>query len=405
MRERASPLLLLPLVALLVVLAIAVYQRLDPTIGFDYGGHLDYARYVDATASIPLADRGWQMYHPPAFYVLTVLIFEALHRLGAGLTLTDAGRALATVAWVAEGAVAIVLVRVLGGSWLGACATAALVWLLPGQAMMGSMLYNETLTGAGVAILILGIALFGRRSRTALVLVGVGFGLAVLSKYSGLVAAIAAFPFLLWVARHRLRSLAIALLPGSLIGAWFYGRNVLHFGTPLPLNSDLFLLKSWDPVGFGDPPGFFTRLALGPCAVHRSFWGGLWKWFWATDCSGIAPWRQVVGGALLVGAGVATVAVLAALGWTVLRKAEWEPARLVLVAVPIAIFAAFLYYNLRQPALTSDKGVYVLAGLVPAAVATGLELSRLTARHEAGVIAYLGILGWSLLMVHASGFA
>jgi len=144
---------------------VSVYGRFDGTLGFDYGHHLAYARYVDFTARIPLATRGWQMYHPPAYYAATALLFEALHRLGATLTLTDAGRWLATAAWILEGMVAAAAVKAWRGSWLGAAAGGAIVWLLPGQSMMGSMIYNETLTGLGVGVIVLGAAIWSRSMR------------------------------------------------------------------------------------------------------------------------------------------------------------------------------------------------------------------------------------------------
>src|SRR2546423_6247319 len=193
--------LLLPLAGLLVFLIWHLYPRVNPVQGFDYQGHLDYVRYIDLTASLPLANQGWEMYHPPAYWALTAVIFEVIHRLGAGLSLTDAGQGLSTAAWMLEGVVAAAVVRALGGNWIGAAAAAGLTWLLIGQSIVGTALYNETLTGLGVGTLILGAALWDRRGRAGLVLLGLGFALAILSKYSGLLAAVAAAPSGIWVAR------------------------------------------------------------------------------------------------------------------------------------------------------------------------------------------------------------
>src|SRR2546421_5595977 len=218
-RGRALPslgwVLLLPLAALLAYLIWHLYQRVDPTQGFDYQGHLDYLVYIDLNASLPLASQGWEMYHPPVYWALAVAIFELIHRLGAGLTLTDAGQALATAAWVLEGVVAALVVRVLGGNWVGAAAAGALTWLLIGQSIVGTALYNETLTGLGVGTLMLGGALWYQRKRGALVVLAIGFALAILSKYSGLLAALVAVPIILWVTRDRLKPTLLALLPGA----------------------------------------------------------------------------------------------------------------------------------------------------------------------------------------------
>lgn len=377
------------------------YRRVNPTIGFDYPGHLDYVRYIDLTLSIPLADRGWQMYHPPAYYALAAGVFEMVHRLGLAATITDVGRWVSTAAWVLEGVTAVATVRLLGGGWVASSVAAALVWLLPGQAIMGTMLYNETLTGLGVGLMTLGLVLWWRHRPVGLVPLGAGFALALLSKYSGAVAAATAFPIIIYVGRDRLRATLAALAPGLALAGAYYLRNLLVFGTPAPLNAELFDLRSWDPFGWGHPSGFFTALDLSRCAAQHSFWGGFWKWFWAADCFTALPWPDVVGRSLLVGALAATALIAVALAWSAAR-ALTHPILLYVFAVPAVVFVAFLTYNLRVPSATADKGVYVLAVIVPVAVATGLFVHR-GVRSWMTVVLYVVILGWSLDMAHASG--
>jgi hypothetical protein len=393
--------LLLPFLLLLVGVIWTVYRQFDGTHGFDYGGHLDYVRYIDFTARLPLATRGWQMYHPPAYYATTAVLFEALHRLGAALTITDAGRWLATFAWVAEGTIAGTAVIVWRGNWLGAAAAAAIVWLLPGQSMMGSMIYNETFTGLGVALIVLGVAIWPRAQPLAAALLAIGIPLAALSKFSGLAAAAVAIVFLLWQARRRLW-LALPLLPGIAAIGLFYWHNLHRLGTPLPLNSILFNLQSWDPVGWGHPAGFFTRVSLQPCAAPVSFLGGFWKWFFATDCFNLAPWPNTLNPLELTAALVLTAVVIAALIWIVVQS-KGDPAALALAAIPAGVIGGFVLYVIRIPSATTDKGVYTLSAVVPLAVAAGLFLSRWTRGRFAGVATYVLLLGWSIVMAHASG--
>jgi hypothetical protein len=393
--------LLLPLAALLAYLIWHLYQRVDPTHGFDYQGHVDYLRYIDLSASLPLASQGWEMYHPPAYWALAVAIFEVIHRLGAGLTLTDAGQGLATAAWILEGVVAAILVRVLGGNWIGAAAAAALTWLLIGQSIVGTALYNETLTGLGVGTLLLGGALWYQRRRGGLVVLGIGFALAILSKYSGLLAALVSVPIIVWVTRERLKPVLIALLPGALLGTLVYGRNVLAFGTPVPSNIDLFKLQTFDSLGWGHPAGYFTTLSPGFCAARHSFWMGLWKWLWATDCLPIAPWRNVVEEKLLAVALATTAIIIVALVWASIRSRR-DPRLLMLPASALVVIAGVIAYNIKWPAISNDKGVYLLAAIVPVAAAVGLLVDRLSRRRLAGLLAYGAILGWSVFMVHAA---
>jgi hypothetical protein len=395
--------LFLPLLALTAAVILNVYRTFDGIRrGFDYAGHIDYLRYIDLTASLPVASRGWQMYHPPAFYALTVLAFEAMHRLGALLTLTDAGRWMATTAWLLEGALAAAAVRALRGNWVGAAIAAAIVWLLPGQSMMGTMVYNETLTGLGVALVVVGGLSLKTSYRWAVVAIAIGAPLAALSKYSGVAAMAAALPIILWVSRRRLLPLLAALVPGTVMVGAYYGRNLALFGTPFPLNSLLFGLRNFDPIGWGHPPGFFTRFSLAPCSALQSFWGGLWKWFFAMDCYQLAPWRDTIRPRVMVGAVAISALLILALIFTALRLSR-NPALALLPAIPAAVLAAFIWYVVRVPSATADKGVYTLSGLVPLAVAAGFFASRLTRRLPAAVVAYAAVAAWSVLMVHASG--
>jgi hypothetical protein len=266
--------------------------------------------------------------------------------------------------------------------------------------MMGSMVYNETLTGLGVGLMVLGAAVSARSRRWGLVLLGIGFPVAALSKYSGLVAAMVAVLFFLWRSRHRLWPTLSALAPGAVAVAVFYLRNLTRLGTPFPLNSTIFHLKDWLP-GWGHPAGFFTRVALTPCAAPVSFVGGFWKWFFATDCLDIPPWASTLSPLVLVGALLLTAFLLAALAWVAVRGLR-DPERLLLVVVPAAVMAAFIAYLIKVPSFTTDKGVYVLAGIVPVAVAGGLFLSAVVKRWQAATVVYIVVLAWSAVMAHAS---
>jgi hypothetical protein len=397
-------LLFSPFALLLIGVIATVYGRLDPTLGFDYRHHLDYARYLDFTARIPLATRGWQMYHPPAYYAATALLFEALHRLGGTLTLTDAGRWLATAAWIVEGGIAGLAVKAWRGSWLGTAAAAAIVWLLPGQSMMGAMIYNETFTGLGVGIIVLGVALWPHSARWGLALIAVGVPVAALSKYSGLAAAAAAIVVVLWRGRRRPWPVLAALAPGVLMIGVFYWHNLHRLGTPFPLNSIIFHLQAWDPLGWGHPAGYFTRVDLTACAAPVSFIGGFWKWFFATDCYKVAPWPSTMSPLMLAGALLLSAVLVVALAWLVINWRA-DVSRLLLVAIPVAVLGAFLLYVIRIPSATTDKGVYTLSAIVPLAVAAGIFISYFVRRRPAMVLAYAGLLGWSVVMANASGLA
>lgn len=383
---------LLPLALLLVAVAVSAHAAFDPAIAGDHDAELEYLRYLDEHRRLPLATEGFAMYHPPAYYVISV----AVSKLGMGLV--TAARTVATVAWVLEGLVAGAIVRRLGGRGAGMAAAVALVWLLPGQANVATRIYMETTVGLGVGLALLGLVELHQGRRSGYWWLGIGVPLAGLSKFSGLVALAVILPALAWSQRARLRQLVAALAPGLALMAAFYGRNVVHFGTPAPLNADLFRLKDLGGLYAARPPGFFTRLALGPCAAEHSFYGSAWKWLWATDCSVKAPWRDTVTGWLLVVALLTTVVVAAAWCRAALagrRDVPW----LAVAGIPAAVFVAFVGYTLRVP--SGSSGLYLLVALVPVAVALGGLVSGLPQRLDR--LAYAGVLAWGVAMAAASG--
>lgn len=391
-RQRTA-LALAPLAVLLVLVAVKAYRAFEPAISGDYDAQVDYLRWLAVHHWPPRADQGFAFYHPPAYYALSVTVARI-----ARLSLTDGGRAVATAAWATEGVVVAVVVLRLGGRWIGAAAGAGLVWLLPGMANVATRIYPETLVGLGVGLCMLAVVELAEHRRSGYLWLGIGVPLAGLSKFSGLVALVVVVPAAVWLCRAELRRLAVALAPGGVLMAAFYGRNVALFGTPTPLNADLFHIDQRGPLYAHWPAGFFTRVSLGRCAAEHSFYGSAWKWLWATDCGVKPPWRDVVGGWLLVAAVATSVLVLAGLAlaaWRGRRDVRW----LCVAAVPALVLVGFLTYVLRVP--SGSSGLYLLVGIVPVAVALGGLVSRLSRRYD--LAAYAGVLVWAAVMAHASG--
>ena len=390
--RRRTALALLPLAVLGVSVGVAAYWAFDPAIAGDHQAHVDYLAFIRRHHRLPLAEQGFEMYHPPAYYVLSVLVSYV------GLSLTDAARTVATAAWALEGLLAAVVVARLGGRWVGGAAAAGVVWLLPGQANVATRVYPETLVGLGVGLLVLGMVELRRQSRTGYWWLGLGVPLAGLTKFSGLVALAVVLPLVVWSERARLRRLAAVLAPGLALMALFYGRNVAHYGTPTPLNADLFHLDRLGGLYAAYPEGFFTRLSLGRCAAERSFYGSAWKWLWATDCGVKPPWRDSVDGWLLVVALLTSLVVLVAWLWAA-RTGRRHGAWAAIALVPLALLVAFIAYNVRVP--SGSSGLYLLVGIVPVAVALGGFASRVPMRFDMPV--YAATLGWAAAMATASG--
>ncbi len=389
-----------PLIALLLAVGVSAYRSFDPAISGDYAAHLDYLLYLEHHHSLPRADQGFEMYHPPVYYVVSVIAFELVRPVHRSFTLTDAGRIVATTAWFLEGLLAAAIVARLRGNWLGIATAAGGTWLLPGQANVATRLYPETMAGLGVALLVLGLVNLDQDRRSGYAWLAVGVPLAALAKYSGLVALAVALPLAIWTARRSLRQLLLALAPGLVLVVAFYARNVLLFGTPTPLNADLFHIDSLGGLYAHYPPGFFTHISLGRCAAAHSFYGSAWKWLWATDCGVKPPFRDRVGGWFFLAAVAATVLAVAGIVWAATRSRRsmgWASVAL----IPAGVLAAFVYYNLRVP--SGSSGLYLLVAIVPVAVGTGGLATAWLVKDRSQIAGYLALLGWAAFMAHAAG--
>jgi len=386
------------LLVLFLFVVVSAYRDFDPAISGDYDAQVEYLQFLETHHSVPRADKGFAFYHPPVYYATSVAAFKLVHPFIHSVTLTGAARATATLAWFLEGLVAAVIVMRLGGGWLAIAAASAIVWLLPGQANVGTRIYPETMAGLGVALMLLGVADLHRNKRSGFVWLALGVPTAALSKYSGLVAVVVVVPVALWAFRAHLRRLVAIMVPGGVLIAVFYGRNIALFGTPTPLNADLFDLRSLGGLYAHYPPGFFTHVSLGRCAGAHSFYGSAWKWLWAVDCTPKPPWSDTMGGWVLVAA-VAASAVLI-FGWvSACRRGRRSPVWACVAAIPLAILAAFLFYNVRVP--SGSTGLYLLVAIVPVAVAGAGVLTSI-GEWRSQACAYAGILGWAAVMAQAS---
>ncbi|MCX8053469.1 MAG: hypothetical protein N3B12_06645, partial [Armatimonadetes bacterium] len=58
-----------------ILIFITKFKQIPIDAGFDAPEHLRYIDFILTNHSIPMANEGWSMYHPPLFYCLSALIF------------------------------------------------------------------------------------------------------------------------------------------------------------------------------------------------------------------------------------------------------------------------------------------------------------------------------------------
>jgi hypothetical protein len=91
--------------AIALALAVRGWNALAGPLlwGYDAGGHLGYVLYLDVYRSVPLADQGWSLFHPPLHYALGWLLAQlgSGELLMRGLSVQASALSLATAACAA----------------------------------------------------------------------------------------------------------------------------------------------------------------------------------------------------------------------------------------------------------------------------------------------------------------
>ncbi|MEM9291931.1 MAG: hypothetical protein AAGD01_09640 [Acidobacteriota bacterium] len=305
--------LLAAAVILLVSLGLAgsSIPHLAPTMGFDAEGHWEYVDHLLREGSLPRADQGWQMYHPPLYHGLAAMVLGSfgmepklgeelptapaaatLRWLGALLSALQVGLSLLLAAWV------------MGPTphrrWLLGL-TLLFALALPVHRYPFAYVSNEPLAGVlALATLALAARLLAAPTlswKGAAALGGV-WGLALATKVSTLMLApglAVAFGWRWWCQRREFgpdgpwlrRSVPAAAAFGAsalAVGGFHYFRLTRDFGSPLVGNwSPQLGFRWWQDPGWRQLADYLpTGRALtdpffaGFASVPDGFWGTLW---------------------------------------------------------------------------------------------------------------------------------
>ena len=367
--------------------------------GYDAWGHVAYALFLELYRSAPWADQGWSYFHPPLHYA----VGWALAQLGSGEALARGLALWNSAASLATAALAAWLVRLASPerpelALAGFCAVA----YLPVHFFMSPMPGNElTETVLGAASLVAFVANERRAQPTRSGAAGVGIlaGLALLAKFSGLLAVLVPCAALglraclrgAWAAPARQAALraAIVACAALLLAAPYYARNLRSFGTPFQLSREFPLVAQ---VERDQPPGRrglldYLRLppALfsdpNPLAPHLlgSVWGSVYLNVWAdtyreSDVARVLEAereeRRSTTWMALLGLGPTALA-----GWGALlaardvRRGRRRGVYLPLAVQGAAALVAFVAFTWRVPLWSALKASYLLGLSLPFAVA------------------------------------
>ena len=362
---------------------------LPPIVGFDAQLHIDYVRYIQERGSLPLADEGMSMYNPPLYYLLAAGVLEACR-----LTTADfAGIILLRYLALAVGIVHLLLVfsslRLIFPAQRGKQVIGLLLaGFLPAQIYLSHYITNEVLVSVLVTATLYAClrALRDERPSPArFAMVGAVMGLALLTKFTALLAApfvMAAIVFQVFQKSPRdlktwLRTAGLAALTCLLVCGWHYGRVWIHFGRPL--------VGAWETLSghrWWQDPGYRTGayfLRFGEALVNPLFSGitgfadGIYSTLWGDAYGGgapalelRAPWNYELMAANYLPALVPTVMILVgaviSLGKFIRRP---TPEGLLLNGLAWSFVAAFFHMALTVPCYSQIKAFYGLLILLP----------------------------------------
>ena len=340
-------------------------------------------------------------------------------------------RLLSTAAGLGAIALAVLLVRSIAPQdSRRALLAAGLLLFLPAHIYMSAMLNEEILASAFTSLAVTGAALASVRpasaNRALLRACGLGLaaGLALLTKLTGLLAAVsvsAAYAAGGWRQGNRSGALlraALVLLVALMAGGWYYARNRVEYGYFYPKNLPTHTVMQTMPPGtrsVGDylrvPHETWTDPQLLSPALLRSVWGSTYVTVWFDGHRTYLPrdarsvrWM----GSLLTLLGLLPTAAFAVGLVRGARRALRTPAGpdtplLLLVGLTLAGYTLFTWQN---PWFAALKGTYLLGLSVPFAFYASEVLASWTRPGRASAPftwAVLGVLALAVVLTFTYG--
>ncbi|MEM7411687.1 MAG: hypothetical protein AAF430_15765 [Myxococcota bacterium] len=378
-----------------IAVAVRVWEAWQAPLlwGYDAWGHVSYVLFLDTFRALPWADQGWSYFHPPLHYVFSLPFVGS----GDALTLARGMLGVSALASLGTAALAGGAVRLVFPGTRGLAAlVSGCVACLPVHVIASGMVGNEALVTAFSAAAF--VAFLSNEVRDApqvwrTVGAGVLAGLALWTKYNGLLIVMAWLAAAVFLGRGGARRVLIAAGVAVVVASPLYLRNVSEFGTPIPTSRSVEAV-AW--VESGQAPGqrrVMDYLAV-PAAVFTapdprseallgSVWGTAYAGVWG-DVMAAAPaaveappgWPSVLGllPTLLAGVGVVLV-------WRDMRRTRQRAAIALATAYAAAVLGAFAVFAWTVPIWSALKASYLLQLSLP----FGLGMARgLVALHRRG---------------------
>jgi len=392
--------------------------------GFDATHHIKYITFLYNQHRLPDASNGWSMYHPPLYYTLAALFAAPGAALGGKETAAVFIKLVAFFSGLGSLWVSYALgMKLFAGDRVKQFVTVLVAGTLPMGIYISAYCSNESTTAflIGLATLCAVNVLHERdTSLRGMLVLGVVCGLAMLTKFTSLVAVPVLFGVvackILFVEKAPIgracKLLGVGIGAAFALSGWFYIRNAIIFGSPLHGNWD------FDSSGaaWWQEPGFHTAryyLRFGRSLIHpffsgmASYWDSLYSTFWGDGqvaghgilTSRHDAWNWELMSVVYPLAIPATLAMV--LGYAKAVKAavcERDMARRLsmwmLTLLVTAVGASMLLVTMKLPYFGQAKAFYGLGLLAPISIAAALGLGAVDERLRSAPWARVVLYGW-----------
>jgi len=381
--------------AVAVAVRIQNALRYPPDWGFDAPFNWRYIYRLTEDGRLPHPAAGWSTADPPLFFALAAGLMKASD---FALVLVPLANTLLGLGIVA---MAVRLVRRVDPARpRRALLAGGLLLYLPAHVHMSAMVSEEMLAAFFVSLAVFALAAppalanGGRLDPRRSLGVGVAAGLAILSKLTGVLAALTAAATLALDGVRRAEpkraaaALALVLVAAFATGGWYFARNRILYGYfqpfGLPAHQRMFEMPpgergALDFVRF--PLATFTDPQLLHPDLLRSVWGSTYATVWFDGHRFFLPRDSEavrrLGGLTLALALLPTLAfgIGTARGARRARRGAGDADTPLLLLTAFAL-VGYAYYNWQNPWFTVVKGTSLLVLCLPFAFYASETLDR-----------------------------
>jgi tetratricopeptide (TPR) repeat protein len=353
-------------------------------LGFDVKGHLDYIRHIQEKSALPLADEGWELHHPPLYYLAAASILRMFGLSRADPAALSALRGFSVALGISQTLIIFACLRMIFPNERRKQLIGLLVaTFLPAHLYVFQYVTNETMVATlGTLAIFLFLRVLRNRGHSFSLhcLLGLCLGAALLAKVTAVLVAAVVLTIMvgqLIVQRRTqpviwLRTVGLTILICIALSGWHYWRVWQHFGTPFVGNYDAASGFAWwqDP-GYSMPVYYlrFGRSLTEPeFSVFHGYLDGFYSTLWGDGLWGGThsysqrpPWNYDLMAVGYLLALVLTLAILVGAIAGVVQLVRQPRAELfLLIGVPFIFAVAAVYQHLRFPYYGHAKAIYGL---------------------------------------------